>query len=351
MSGPCAICLDNFNDPRVVPCGHTFCFECAKQLVSSSKKSNVCCPKCRKKFKVKHVESLPINWEIRSEKPAKHECQNHAGESSKYWCITCSKCVCGECLLVGSHQGHQFEKREVMIAKNKQAILQQLDLIGTYKQDTMKAIELIDNATTLEENNCASALKQIKEANKILSDIQKQINNFQSTILHKHGVKKKDLQFDRTMLCDYLQNLSELEKSHQQALTSEENLQAAHPPELKKLPRSFQSISVNTYNISVQLPPPSLEMKEASVSTTIQLFVQSPSIRRTIQISCTDTIANLKKRVADAFNINSETFMLFQGEFVGKQLRDELTNLDYNLQNNTTLLLKLRREQPQQQST
>ena len=42
--GKCVVCLENFKDPRILPCGHVLCHECINQL--DPKK----CPSCRKDF-------------------------------------------------------------------------------------------------------------------------------------------------------------------------------------------------------------------------------------------------------------------------------------------------------------
>src|SRR6218665_2016485 len=49
----CCICLKTFTDPRMLPCIHTFCFQCLKELVDKSDKKpgdEIQCPMCRKEF-------------------------------------------------------------------------------------------------------------------------------------------------------------------------------------------------------------------------------------------------------------------------------------------------------------
>lgn len=43
----CTVCLELFEDPRLLCCGHTFCLSCLSQLAVKSKGKNVECPMCR----------------------------------------------------------------------------------------------------------------------------------------------------------------------------------------------------------------------------------------------------------------------------------------------------------------
>ncbi len=51
----CAVCLDRFTEPKVLPCLHTYCKGCIDTLVAKSReKSAIVCPKCRERY------ALPI---------------------------------------------------------------------------------------------------------------------------------------------------------------------------------------------------------------------------------------------------------------------------------------------------
>ena len=47
----CSICLEPFNDPRVLPCLHTYCLKCLQSLVSG-KRSDLSCPQCGTKHEI-----------------------------------------------------------------------------------------------------------------------------------------------------------------------------------------------------------------------------------------------------------------------------------------------------------
>ena len=54
----CCLCLENFEDPRILPCSHTFCFECVKKLVENF---TIQCPVCRVKHSVLNVNQVTKN--------------------------------------------------------------------------------------------------------------------------------------------------------------------------------------------------------------------------------------------------------------------------------------------------
>lgn len=61
----CTICRSIYADPRVLQCGHTFCFECLQSLADGKRSGDgVSCPLCRKTFIVPcgGVKDLPKNY-------------------------------------------------------------------------------------------------------------------------------------------------------------------------------------------------------------------------------------------------------------------------------------------------
>eukprot|EP01125_Pyxidicula_operculata_P018795 TRINITY_DN671_c0_g3_i2.p1 TRINITY_DN671_c0_g3~~TRINITY_DN671_c0_g3_i2.p1 ORF type:complete len:456 (-),score=99.11 TRINITY_DN671_c0_g3_i2:287-1654(-) len=95
----CSICYGQLRDPRVVPCGHSFCREC----LSGMKSEHLLCPLCRTPFA--SVDSLPQNWVViqlmeqssgiskQSNANKRVMCQLCEGDSTLpavYWCEMCS---------------------------------------------------------------------------------------------------------------------------------------------------------------------------------------------------------------------------------------------------------------------
>src|SRR6218665_805520 len=93
----CCICLKTFTDPRMLPCIHTFCFQCLIELVDKSDKKpgdEIQCAICRKEFVLpkEGVHGIQINFfmagmiEVRS-----------ALKRSKFPDIPCDVCKTNTC--------------------------------------------------------------------------------------------------------------------------------------------------------------------------------------------------------------------------------------------------------------
>lgn len=52
----CPVCMELFDDPRLLPCSHTFCRKCLHSIVNSH--SLITCPLCRYRF---IGQILPVN--------------------------------------------------------------------------------------------------------------------------------------------------------------------------------------------------------------------------------------------------------------------------------------------------
>ena len=62
----CAICHDNLSDPRVLPCSHTFCLQCMKDVASHNNSQFVCPLRDGAVIAGARIDSLPINVVVRN---------------------------------------------------------------------------------------------------------------------------------------------------------------------------------------------------------------------------------------------------------------------------------------------
>ncbi|RUS89348.1 hypothetical protein EGW08_002868 [Elysia chlorotica] len=106
----CSVCMDEYRDPRILPCHHTLCLECIESVVQSSSITGRLfrCPQCRSDVCVPAggIKDLPINFYIIS-------LQDELGSTGysgtcdicrKEWlvtqfrCIDCDQDICRFCI-------------------------------------------------------------------------------------------------------------------------------------------------------------------------------------------------------------------------------------------------------------
>ena len=110
----CSICGDLFNDPKTIPCLHTFCKRCIEKSIESNKKmaSVVCCPLCRTPLPRDDISSVPTNFSINrlveifgkrkeggnSSALKEMKCSScEDGLPAITWCVECENSLCEYC--------------------------------------------------------------------------------------------------------------------------------------------------------------------------------------------------------------------------------------------------------------
>ncbi|XP_032225248.2 tripartite motif-containing protein 45 [Nematostella vectensis] len=86
----CSLCLEQYQDPRVLACLHTYCRHCLESLVEHSKECTVSCPQCREKIEisVEEVKSLKVDFMLIDLIEKMSVDQENKGDIS----ITCETC-------------------------------------------------------------------------------------------------------------------------------------------------------------------------------------------------------------------------------------------------------------------
>ncbi len=112
----CSVCLETLNDPRTLPCFHSFCKVCLEKIVrierekaKSGETEDFNCPTCRSVFHLKsnqEVAELSSSHFIRNmleavrlQNRAKHaNCSKCNRQQASCRCLTCELFLCDECL-------------------------------------------------------------------------------------------------------------------------------------------------------------------------------------------------------------------------------------------------------------
>ena len=101
LSLKCAVCLELYTDPRVLPCLHSFCLHCLEPLV---KNNTLSCPQCRSKHSVPKdgvsmypvdLSLLPELGKVKEEKKICGSCTS--GDVAVGYCTDCGEFLCEWC--------------------------------------------------------------------------------------------------------------------------------------------------------------------------------------------------------------------------------------------------------------
>ncbi|EDO46643.1 predicted protein, partial [Nematostella vectensis] len=137
----CPICSRPFKSPKILPCLHTYCSDCVKEIVRSRLgKLTLQCPKCPRSVDIPDPftpDTLPFSLYHRrlldlrllenpqdssascgscdSKSPlvcycfhcGEFLCTDHEDQTLEFLCNDCNSCICQKCALT-SHKGHFF---------------------------------------------------------------------------------------------------------------------------------------------------------------------------------------------------------------------------------------------------
>ncbi|KAJ8022193.1 Tyrosine-protein phosphatase non-receptor type 23 [Holothuria leucospilota] len=134
----CSICFDEYKTPKMLPCGHSFCRRCVSRICTEMGPSYRQCPKCRKKITLpasRKVDDFPTNFDLVdaiSSQTLKHtrtkknscdkqqnidpacECPKHTKRQMEFYCKSCQKQVCDNCL----KNDHKPDRHRIVTASD-----------------------------------------------------------------------------------------------------------------------------------------------------------------------------------------------------------------------------------------
>ncbi|XP_053774033.1 tripartite motif-containing protein 59 [Desmodus rotundus] len=202
----CPICYSIFEDPRVLPCSHTFCRNCLENVLQASGNFYIWrplriplkCPNCRSSIEIAPtgIESLPVNFALRAiiekyqqeDHPHIVTCPEHYRQPLNVYCLLDKKLVCGQCLTIGQHHGHPIDDLQSAYLKEKdtpQKLLEQLT--DTHWTDLTCLIEKLEEQKSHSEKMVQSEKEVVLQYFKELSDTLEQKKKIFLTALCEVG--------------------------------------------------------------------------------------------------------------------------------------------------------------------
>ena len=210
----CAICSEHIFDPRVLPCGHSYCGGKSKTCLNALKVENgLKCALCNDVHEIE-ISSLKPLFGIRdivhrsyTQSPCPQEqyvdhvdgieasssaspankmmgpkCENHFCNPIKFWCVECSQFICETCF-EETHQSHSLKsyrcylqdtvKEKLCSIHSVEAIIEEnVEKCGKKRNILQTEMSEIDEFQTLlaEKRSLMTVVKENKEKLRMFGD-------------------------------------------------------------------------------------------------------------------------------------------------------------------------------------
>ena len=181
----CAICLELFKKPKVLPCNHSFCEPCLTTLVKKAGKLN--CPTCgmpcqlpdggvselKANFFINSLADLYLNQSPKTDDTQPSVCHGCEERKAKHWCIDCSMKLCASC--TKSHKkfmrGHKvMTLDEYKEANSSSLLLQQNVYCSVHPDNVVKfycekcEVTVCSDCAIIKHRSAEHVLRDLQEA-------------------------------------------------------------------------------------------------------------------------------------------------------------------------------------------
>lgn len=212
----CSICLDRYNNPKVLPCLHTFCERCLQNYIPPHSLT-LSCPVCRQTsiLPEKGVAALQSNFfitnlmEVLKKSPNSNlsedytdaingvatgqplSCPNHGGNVMEFYCPPCETAMCEECTS-GEHAEHATVPLKDVLEQHKASLQEQLDAVKNRLPEIESALEVLSEILQ-QLSSQKSSIEEMIHAT--FEELQKTLNVRKSVLLMElevnYGLKQK----------------------------------------------------------------------------------------------------------------------------------------------------------------
>ncbi|KAK7483386.1 hypothetical protein BaRGS_00025326 [Batillaria attramentaria] len=222
----CPLCLDTFRSPKLLPCSHTFCEACLKDLVSNHPSGKFPCPSCREEIQVPQdgVSAFKNNFYIKREELQRARdgsyCSKHPKKEIELYCVDCDVLMCVTCL-VTKHNQHKAEDISEATERFKTQLDKDIERLERCVGDVQKHVQLVTQEQQAVKDKHAALVANIRNrqatlkaaVDKYTDDALASLHNITTDITDTH---KADLH----CLQQNLQQLTKLQQRVQQAVDS-----------------------------------------------------------------------------------------------------------------------------------
>ncbi|KAK7088394.1 tripartite motif-containing protein 54-like [Littorina saxatilis] len=158
----CAVCLDTYHEPKFLPCHHTFCAKCIKDLANRQTGGPFPCPSCRKPTSLPAggVAALQANFYLKKQSENSEEmCKIHRKRELEFYCVRCQEAICINCKMT-KHEQHQTDDLHAAFQQKQKELLTEKTRLQEVEKDLRERLKttraeqqaVLDKKGEVEEN-------------------------------------------------------------------------------------------------------------------------------------------------------------------------------------------------------
>jgi len=215
----CSICTQVYTDPRVLPCGHTFCFKCLETYSKARQpEEDLACPMCRKELTLPSggVEDLPKNCFVSKVVQMKElssfdsnvmtPCEACSGGGdgeaelqnvASVYCVECHIRLCQNC--ERGHSAIKLTRSHKLVEIGVEVSVKLLDKLckqmavdlGNVLAGMEKCREMVDSLEKEKEDLEEQVTRRENEISRFAEQLKKMIDSHRQSMMYELSVMKQ----------------------------------------------------------------------------------------------------------------------------------------------------------------
>ncbi|KAL8572059.1 hypothetical protein ACOMHN_026685 [Nucella lapillus] len=165
----CPVCLQNFRDPRFLPCHHTLCADCIVGLADHFPLGRFPCPVCRKftSLPPEGVIGLHRSFYIQAA-TSRDMCPLHRKKELDLYCVECCESICINCKMT-EHEGHRTKDLHTVASRKRRELQTDEQRLHNARSDVTKNDTLLQEKTQHLDNKTTALEKTVDNIRAVIA--------------------------------------------------------------------------------------------------------------------------------------------------------------------------------------
>ena len=323
----CPLCLEIFEDPRMLPCRHVYCKSpCLEGLALRSMNGTISCPECRTVVQVPDVNNLPTAFHINRLKEVYQEmekdqdmskqvyrppcCRKHDNQPLALYCETCEELTCRDCVLADhQHTDHKYGYNAALADKYRKTTLEMLRSVQQLQEEVSHALGEVSTVKTEITESQAAMGEEIDVAFEALLEVIRE--------------EKQTL----------LQSMRAVMEGKREAVAKQEEELESTQTELQKVTSSVESAVNNANDEDFLSEKKQIVAKIKQITEEVQSLSLSPAEKPDVGMQVVDTgkLKGVCKKLNFAYKLADPSKCTVEGDSLSVTETDKVTKITLHL--------------------